>query len=238
MYATADDPVLACLSLSRIAETSFAEGFDGIVFDEVHHADQWSLHVKSIYDRFPNKKIWVSDSSSLILRKGVGDLSRRMPKLTVPFLSFREYLDLAHGLAFKVFDPFVAQIEVFQMIANSCNVMKLFKQYCQEGFRPIFLGGDYHQKILGIIEKSIYADIPYFVPRIQENHLRLMNAIMGFLAMSPITTINVESMSKQWSLGKGSKIFFADPSMYGSLSGSTGNVREAFVALWSLGMMY
>ena len=86
--------------------------------------------------------------------------------------------------------------------------------------------------------ETIYADIPYFVPRIQENHLRLMNAIMGFLAMSPITTINVESMSKQWSLGKGSKIFFADPSMYGSLSGSTGNVREAFVALWSLGMMY
>ena len=259
LYISADDPVTATFSLSQIADAAFSEGFDGLVIDEVHHAKDWSLHVKSIYDRFPNKKIWISDSSSLILRKGVGDLSRRMPRMTVPFLSFREYLCLGHGLTFETFDPFTAPIEAFERVATQCNVLKLFKRYCQEGFRPIFLEGDYHQKIIGIIEKSIYTDIPYFVPRIQENHLRLMNAIMGFLAISPIPTINIESMSKEWSLGKeklyqllnvmehvgllqivrfksdhsaagkGSKLFFADPSMYSALSGAVGNVREAFV---------
>ena len=259
LYVSADDPVAASVTLSQIADAAFSEGFDGLVIDEVHHAKDWSLHVKSIYDRFPNKKIWISDSSSLILRQGVGDLSRRMPKVTVPFLSFREYLNLGHGLIFEKFDPFTAGIEAFQRVAAQCNVLKLFKRYCQEGFRPIFLEGDYHQKMLGIIEKTIYTDIPYFVPRIQENHLRLMNAIVGFLATSPIPTINIESMSKEWSLGKeklyqlldvmehvgllhivrfrsdrsaagkGSKLFFADPSVYTTLSGTVGNFREAFV---------
>jgi len=109
-------------------------------------------------------------------------------------------------------------------------------------------------------EKMIYADIPYLVPQITENHFRLLKAVLGFIALSNIPTINVEAMCKKWGLSKaklyqlmdamhhvgliriiykegdtaiyskGAKIFLYDPSMYYVLKGSTGNIREAYTA--------
>lgn len=259
LYLSADNPIISQATLSEIAESCFSNGYEGIIIDEVHYAKDWSIHIKSIYDNFPKKMIWISDSSSLILRKSTRDLNRRFPKLFVPFLSFREYLELKHGLKLDSFNPFEASKDVFRKTLDSANVLETFREYKAEGFRPIFLEGDYTEKILGIIEKTIFSDVPFFVPRINENHLRLMNAIIGFLAMSPIPTINIDSFSSQWSVGKeklyklidvlehvglinivrfekdfhasgkGAKIFFADPSMYFALSGDVGNFREAFV---------
>lgn len=259
LYLSADNPIISQTTLSEIAEICFGNGYEGIIIDEVHYAKDWSIHIKSVYDNFPKKMIWISDSSSLILRKSTSDLNRRFPKLFVPFLSYREYLELKYDLKFKSFDPFVVDKKTFNEIVDSINVFETFKEYKKEGFRPIFLEGDYLEKILGIIEKTIFSDVPFFVPRIQENHLRLMNAIVGFLAASPIPTINIDSFSSEWSVGKdkmyklidvlehvglinvvrferdfhvsgkGAKIFFADPSMYYALSGDIGNFREAFV---------
>lgn len=260
LYVSVDNPLIAPLSLSELAEAAFAEGYNGIVFDELHHATQWSKHAKSIYDSHPNKLIWISDSSSLVIRRGAADLSRRFPKLFMPLLSFREYIFLKQGLEVAAFDPFKDCKSACLELSKKCNIMGLFKTYKEEGFRPIFLEGDYNQKILAIIEKSIFYDVPFFVPRLTENHLRLMNAIIGYLAGSPIPTININSMATDWNLGKeklyelldvleqvglihiiryksdfktsgkGAKIFFTDPSMYSVLSGLTGSVREAFVA--------
>jgi predicted AAA+ superfamily ATPase len=260
LYISADSHLMVNLHLSDLAEAAFAEGFEGITIDEVHHARDWSMHVKSIYDSYPNRQIWLSDSSSLILRSGAADLSRRFPKLDLPFLSFREYLFLKQGTILPVFDPFTSPPATFAHALNACNIMGLFKEYKREGFRPIFQEGDYRQKILGIIEKSIYVDIPYFSIQTSENHLRLMNAVMGHLASSPIPTLNVSSLGADWSIGKeklyellelmervgliniiryrsdhsvsgkGAKLFFADPSMYAALDGDLGNFREAFVS--------
>ena len=260
LYVSVDSPLVANRTLTELADAAFIEGFDGVAFDEVHHSSNWSLHCKSIYDSNPKKKIWLSDSSSLVLQRGVGDLSRRFPKLKVPLLSFREYLSLKIENNFDPFDPFSAKLDDFQSVLSTCNVMGLFKEYLREGFRPIFLEGDYKERILGIIEKSIYTDIPFYVHKTQENHMRAMNAIVGFLATAPIPTINIDSMAAQWSMGKeklyqlldvmeqvglvsiirysrdfhssgkGAKIFFTDPSMYAALDGNIGNVREAFVA--------
>ena len=245
LYVSVDSPLVANRTLTELADAAFIEGFDGVAFDEVHHSSNWSLHCKSIYDSNPKKKIWLSDSSSLVLQRGAGDLSRRFPKLKVPLLSFREYLSLKIENNFDPFDPFSAKLDDFQSVLSTCNVMGLFKEYLREGFRPIFLEGDYKERILGIIEKSIYTDIPFYVHKIQENHMRAMNAIVGFLATAPIPTINIQLLdvmeqvglvsiirhSRDFhSSGKGAKIFFTDPSMYAALDGNIGNVREAFVA--------
>ncbi|HLB59809.1 MAG TPA: AAA family ATPase [Bdellovibrionota bacterium] len=261
LYVSADNPIISQVTISDLAEICFGNGYEGIIIDEVHYTKDWSIHVKSIYDNFPKKTIWISDSSSLILRKSTRDLNRRFPKLFVPFLSFREYLELKNGLKIKQFDPFVSHKDVFKEVIDSINIFESFKKYKMEGFRPIFLEGDYIDKILGIIEKTIFSDVPFFVPRIQENHLRLMNAIIGYLATSSIPTLNIDSFASKWAVGKeklyklidvlehvglinivrfqkdfhvsgkGAKIFFADPSMYFALSGDIGNVREAFVTM-------
>jgi predicted AAA+ superfamily ATPase len=259
LYVSADNPLVAQSSLWDVGDAAFKEGYDGIVLDEVHRARDWSIHLKALFDAFPGKTIWASGSSSIVLKMGVGDLSRRFSQVHIPLLSFREYLVLKDSGEFPAFDPFHYDKDVVKSIVSGVNIVREFKMYLQEGLRPIFLDWDYAEQMENIIEKIIYFDIPYLVPQVSENHFRLMKAVLGFIAFSNIPTINVESMCKKWGLSKvklyqlldamhhvglirliykegdtgvyskGAKIFLYDPSMYFVLKGNTGNVREAFV---------
>ncbi|WP_234946720.1 ATP-binding protein [Thermosipho atlanticus] len=94
-YVSGYDPLLSQISLYNLGERIFLEGFSELIIDEVHFLNNWSTKIKSLYDSFPDKKIWISDSSSIILRKGIADLSRRFIKVRIPLLSFREYIYLA-----------------------------------------------------------------------------------------------------------------------------------------------
>jgi hypothetical protein len=48
--------------------------------------------------------------------------------------------------------------------------------------RRFFLEGFYQAKLLATLEKSLFHDVLYLVPQIQESHIGLMNAIIGQLA--------------------------------------------------------
>jgi predicted AAA+ superfamily ATPase len=202
LYISVDNPLVAQTSLSDLAESAFAQGYEGIVFDEVHYAKDWSQHLKAIYDSHPRKHVWASDSNSLALRLSSSDLTRRFPRIYLPFLSFREYLDLKYNILLASFDPFTAVPEDFVAATEHSQLLHYFGHYKSEGFRPIFLEGDYQEKILSILEKTIFFDVPFFMASIQENHLRLMNAIIGYLATSPIPTLNIDSLAQNWSIGK------------------------------------
>jgi hypothetical protein len=119
---------------------------------------------------------------------------------------------------------------------------------------------DFREQIERIIEKTLHGDVPFFVPQISDIHFRLMNAVVGFLAISKVPTLNIERMCRDWGIGKrklyelltvmnatgiirivyresdnrtfskGEKIFFGDPAFYSIGAGNIGTKREAYVA--------
>ena len=70
------------------------------------------------------------------------------------------------------------------------------------GHRPFFLEGHYAERLKNVLDKMLFSDVPFWTPQIAENHLRLMQAIVGHLAMSPIPVISVESLTREWGVGK------------------------------------
>ncbi|MCX7786516.1 MAG: AAA family ATPase [Spirochaetes bacterium] len=259
LYLSADHPRMASLPLYDVVQGIFKRGYKGVVIDEVHHAHRWSAHLKALYDDYPDRTLWISDSSNIILRKAVADLSRRFVQFRIPLLSFREYLYLEKGLECEKADPFEGWKQVVKEVRD-LNVLKLFQDYIQEGIRPFYAEGEYCARLKGLLEKSIYHDIPFYVSSIQENHLKVMNAIVGHLLDSPVPTLNVSGMCSEWELGKeklyqllhvmeqselihivrksrkpngtrGAKIFLSDPSLYSCFRGNRGSAREAFVVM-------
>lgn len=258
LYLSAENPIVSGVELYHLAEIAFEKGYEGLAIDEVHHSLGWSKNLKAIYDSYPNKKIWASDSSSLKLREGLADLSRRFPRIEIPFLSFREFIFFKEAVLFEKFNPLETKISS-EIYSSKLNILALFNEYLSIGLRPIFLEGDYSEKLLNIIEKTIYTDIPFLLPSIQGQYLKLMNSVIGYLALSTVPTLNIDSLSREWSIGKeklyellnvlehvglinilhlkrdkkasgkGAKILLADPTMYRLLGGDTGTLREAFL---------
>lgn len=267
LYISLDNPLLVDVHLFEFGDWLFNIGFQQLIFDEVHNLENWAQNLKSLYDSNTEKKIIASDSSSLVLKKGLGDLSRRFVNCNLPFLSFREYLWLKYGIEFSPIDwnnylshKGAAEINFIlkQFTKHKLSVLKEFRIYLKEGYRPIFLEGDYSEKSIQIIDKIIYHDIPYFLPDLKERHIHLMRNVLSYLAESQIPRLIIESLSKRWAVSKttvynlievmketslirviqkegslkvrsrGEKIFFSDPTHYNVLLGNLGNLRESF----------
>ena len=257
LYISADNPIISAISLYELISDIFTKGYDGVVIDEVHHANKWSIHIKALYDDYPNKVIWISDSSNLILKRAVSDLSRRFVQFKIPLMSFREYIAFVEGIVVEPVNPFDIDKNILKQLKD-ININRLFKDYLNEGFRPIFVEKMYCERLKALIDKSIYHDVPFYVSSIQDNHLRVMSAVIGYLINSPVPTLNITSLCNEWNIGKeklynllavmeqaeilnivkkkgktnqtrGAKIFFSDPSVYYCFNGNKGTAREAFV---------
>lgn len=258
LYFSADNPLIAVEDIYMFVSKVFMKGYDGVAIDEVHYAKDWSKNLKALYDDFPDRIVWASDSSSLILRKGLADLSRRFVFLNMPLMSFREFIYLETGKIFNKIDPF--NLSNTSICANpDAELMSLFENYKKFGTRPFYQNGNFEERSLAVLDKVIHSDITYFLPTITENNLRIMNAVIGLLSQAAIPRIQLRSLCKDWSVSAekvyqllyvmdsvglisiarypndmkamsvGAKILFADPNLYYVLKGNQGTQREAFV---------
>ena len=260
LYFSADNPNLAAESLYNIAKEIFLTGYEGVIIDEVHFARDWSRHLKSLYDDFPDRTIWASDSSSLILREGTADLSRRYVFIKMPFMSFREFLFLETGEIFKAINPFKKNSPDTLPVKPDAKILDLFEEYKNHGTRPFYQEGNYEERSLATLEKTLNSDVPFFVPTITQDNLRLMTAVVGTLSQAAIPCLQVNSLCADWSVSAdklyqllevmdavgalriirfqndtkaksaGAKLFLADPCLYSVLRGNMGSRREAFVS--------
>ena len=256
LYFSADNPNFSGENLYNLVSAIFMEGYDGVIIDEVHFAKDWSKHLKSLYDDYPDRNVWASDSSSLILRQGTADMSRRYVFVHMPFLSFREFLYLETGVEYECVDPF--NYKKLPLEPNA-KILSLFEEYKNHGTRPFYQEKNYYERSLAILEKTLASDVPFFVPHITDDNLRLMTSIVGTLSKAAIPRLQVRSLCADWNVGtdklyqllevmeavgvlkiirfkndnkaksSGAKIFFADPCLYSVLNGNVGNQRESFV---------
>ncbi|MGE4453304.1 MAG: AAA family ATPase [Sphaerochaeta sp.] len=259
LYLSADNPTLGTESLYEIVASIFLAGYSGVIVDEVHFAKDWSIHMKALYDDFPNHTLWISDSSSLCLRMGKGDLSRRFVHIEMPLLSFREFLYLETGVEYPVYNPFSPNKAL--PVQPSPDILSAFRMYKGIGTRPFYSEGDFNNRMLSILDKTLYSDIPFFLPSITDGNLRLMKAVSGTLAGTSIPRLQVRSLCSDWGIGAdklyqilqvmesvdllriirkehtnkvksaGEKLFFSDPAFYTVLGGDVGNAREALVTM-------
>lgn len=262
VYLSTDQPLALGRPLSEWMEFLISRGHRALYLDEIHLAPDWAAHLKATYDAHPEVTIMVSGSSSLLATSGVVDLSRRFVSTHMPYLSFREYLVLRGEADPGVHNPLRDSQEWMHKIAGDLNVLRLFEEYLQHGTRPMFTEGvdSYGIRAIQTSQKTLQADIPALVSPLSMNHFRLMGAILGYLATSPVPRIQVNSLTREWNVGKeklyalvhameqtglvrvvrktrdnaalsiGAKLFLADPSLYRAVSGQEGNAREAFVA--------
>ena len=257
-----DHPAFSATPLYDLIEVAFMEGYEGVLIDEIHYAMHWARHLKAAYDAFPGKRLIASDSSTVVLRDGTTDLSRRFPMQTLPLLSFREYLMLRLDRDVPVIDPFDYSPDVVRSLVKEINVLRYFKDYLHGGFRPFFLESAdlYMEKVMNTLTKTMEADIPFLVPQLADTHLRLMNAVIGYIARSDVPRLAVNSLCTEWGIGKaklyqlldamqrahliriirkandtklhssGAKIFLHEPSVYFGFDDKLGTMREAYVA--------
>lgn len=205
IYFPADHIYFSQITLYEFVENLHLTAGTTVFFiDEIHKYSNWSQELKNLYDGFPSIRIVFSGSSSLDLVKGSYDLSRRAVLLNLPGLSFREYLNFSENLSIEpvTYDSLLTGSHQLDKVIGSVNRIKgIYHDYLKQGYYPFSLEDpkNFEQKLLRVIDKTIYEDIATHY-KLKTENLLLFKKILIFLASITPGRVTAHNIAKNLSI--------------------------------------
>lgn len=199
LYISLDNLFMQSTSLFEFAKEFEQLGGKVLFIDEIHKYDNWSTHIKNIYDALDLHVVF-SGSSILQITKQNSDLSRRSIIYTLENLSFREYLELMDIYTFesyKLEEILKNHIQIATNISHKIKPLMHFKEYLQYGAYPFILEDKdtYHQKIVQMINLILETDLPY-VNAIEMSQIVKLKKLLYLLATNVPFIPNITDIAK------------------------------------------
>lgn len=230
LYVTADDSYFSTHSLSALADEFVKEGGTHLYIDEVHKYSGWSSELKQIYDKHHELKVTFTGSSVLDITKGEADLSRRVVLEYMQGLSFREYLELYHGITVPVYT-------LEDILAHKVSMPYLphplpyFRQYLCDGYYPFAREGRFATRMLQVVNQTIEVDIPQYADMKASTARKLKQMLVIVSGLAPVKP-NAESLAREIGVSKNN---IPDYMLYLEKAGMIGQLRDDTSGLMALG---
>ena len=187
LYISLDNPYFQSVSLYDFAIEFESYGGEVLFIDEVHKYNDWSTHVKSIYDASALRIVF-SGSSILQISKQKGDLSRRSLIYTLENLSFREYLSLSGIInheSLSLQDLLENHVAIATKISEQIKPLKYFKEYLEYGAYPFVFEDKegFQQRLVQVVNLILETDLPY-INRIEMAQIGKLKKLLYLLAIN------------------------------------------------------
>lgn len=190
LYVSADHSYFTTSTLIETANQFVREGGEWLYIDEVHKYEGWSQELKQIYDSHPVLHVFFTGSSILDIIDGEADLSRRVILFDMQGLSFREYLEMFHGIK----TPIRSLEDILNgktEIEGLQHPIPLFNQYLREGYYPFSKEGFFQQRLQQVIRLTMEVDIPQYAnmsPATGKKLRRMLSIIASNVPYKPEAT--------------------------------------------------
>ena len=192
LLVNADDLYFSGHTLVDLADEFVRLGGEVLMIDEIHKYSDWSRELKLIYDYHKKLKVVFTGSSILDIEEGEADLSRRVVPYDMQGLSFREYMELYHGMKLPVLT--LAEILSHKFtLPDTFRPCAHFEEYLRTGYYPFADEPKFERRLMQVVNKTLEVDIPQYtemtVAAIRKLK-RLMNIVAESVPFKPkISTI-------------------------------------------------
>jgi uncharacterized protein len=227
LYVTAEDFYFADKKLIDLADLLTKKGIKYLFIDEIHKYKDWSKELKLIYDYHPELKIVFTGSSVLDINKGASDLSRRAVMYQMQGLSFREYLELFHGISTNVYT-------LQDIIAHKVKVpgidhpLPLFEEYLKRGYYPFAMEDEYDLRLQQIINQTLESDIPQYAD-MNVSTGRKLKQLLAIISKSVPFKPNISSIATMLGASRNSIadycLYIEEAGLIAQLRDNTGGIR-------------
>lgn len=207
LYVTADHPYFYNHSLLDTASTWYSYGGELLLIDEVHKYPDWQRELKLIYDGHPKLRTIFTSSSAIDVYRGSADLSRRLYMLSLPGLSFREYLYFVHNMEFKsctLDEIFQNHANITSEITKRVKILPLFKKYLNFGYFPFALDiedSNLPARLLRVITTVLESDLAY-TEHFNITNVQKIKKLLGVIAESAPFEPNIAKIAEKLQLGR------------------------------------
>lgn len=228
LYVSADHSYFATHTLIDLADEFVKNGGEHLYIDEVHKYSGWSTELKQIYDTHPELKVMFTGSSVLDILAGEADLSRRTVLYRMQGLSFREYLELFHGI--------ITPVRSLEQIVNGekltidglLHPLPAFREYLQTGYYPFSKEGAFFSRLDQVITQTTEYDIPKFA-NMSFNTGRKLHRMLMILSETVPFKPEYTSMANAIKVSRNDipdyLLYLEKAQMIGQLRDETGGIR-------------
>lgn len=227
LYISADTVYFSSHSIIETADAFVKEGGEHLFIDEIHKYKNWSKELKQLYDVHPKLKITFTGSSVLDIYKGEADLSRRALIYTMQGLSFREYLELFHGIssrAYSLEEILNQQVSVSELE----HPLPLFRDYLKRGYYPFANEIGFEYRMQQVIGQTTETDIPQYADMKASTARKLKQMLSVISSLAPYKP-NADNLARELSVSKNNVpdylVYLEMVEMIGQLRDDTGGLR-------------
>lgn len=227
LYVSADHSYFTTSTLIETANQFVREGGEWLYIDEVHKYEGWSQELKQIYDSHPGLHVFFTGSSILDIIDGEADLSRRVILFDMQGLSFREYLEMFHGIK----TPIRSLEDILNgktEIEGLQHPIPLFNQYLREGYYPFSKEGFFQQRLQQVIRLTMEVDIPQYAnmsPATGKKLRRMLSIIASNVPYKPEATGLANEIKVSRNDIPNYLLYMEKAGMIGQLRDETGGMR-------------
>lgn len=212
LYVSVDNIWFSEHKLYDLADNFIKHGGNTLYLDEIHRYPDWSRELKNIYDDFPELKVVFTGSSLLEILNARADLSRRAAVYDMQGLSFREYLNLYHGMnlpAVSLDDILRSHVNMAADIAARVKPLKYFDDYLRHGYYPYYLEQPslYYSRMNEVVNFIIDVEIPH-LRNIEVAGVTKMRQLLYVIAESAPFTPNVSKLGERIGISRTSLLLY------------------------------
>lgn len=227
LYVSADTVYFSSHSIIETADAFVKEGGEHLFIDEIHKYKNWSKELKQLYDVHPKLKITFTGSSVLDIYKGEADLSRRALIYTMQGLSFREYLELFHGISSRAYS--LEEILNHQVSVSELeHPLPLFRDYLKRGYYPFANEIGFEYRMQQVIGQTTETDIPQYADMKASTARKLKQMLSVISSLAPYKP-NADNLARELSVSKNNVpdylVYLEMAEMIGQLRDDTGGLR-------------
>ena len=229
LYVQAEDFYFASHRLTDLADAFAKMGGKYLVVDEIHKYKDWARELKLIYDYHAELHVVFTGSSVLDIAKGAFDLSRRALMYEMQGLSYREYLELFHGIR-------IPPCTLTQLLHHEEELpvgflpLQHFADYLQRGYYP-FADSDINRYVQQVVNATIEADIPQFAD-LSVATARKLKRLLAIIAQAAPFKPNFSQIGGQLEVSRNN---VADLCAYLEKAGLIGQLRTSTGGIQGLG---
>ena len=227
LFVAADHLYFSTHTLVDTVDEFAKDGGEQIFIDEIHKYENWSRELKQIHDSYPGLKVGFTGSSVLDIYKGYSDLSRRAPIFTMQGLSFREFLQLSHGIAVPAYTLEEILHQQARLDAIS-HPLPLFREYLQKGYYPFSDDSDFDMRLRQVINQTMEVDIPQYA-NMNASTGRKLKKLLAVIAKSVPFKPVMDSLATMIGVSRNVLpdyfLYMEQAGMIGQLRDDTGGIR-------------
>ena len=136
LYVSLDNIWFANHKMSDLVDDFVKRGGKYLFLDEVHKYPSWAQEIKNVYDNYPQLSIVFTGSSLLEILNARADIYH------LPGLSFREYMEMFHGIRLPTYsfpDILERHSDISDEVLSLFRPLQYFDDYLREGYYPFYV---------------------------------------------------------------------------------------------------